>query len=249
PPSRAGVVRRQFGSLLETMPPPARRRARESAQPRRSRVARPLQSAAAAPEGCSRYPRRTREREREGAAWRRATIPARRRTARPPPATTAGARRCGASTPPAWRRSWRRCAPWWAPWPGTPPARSGARPCSTPCTRSAARPEPTASASSATSPPPGRPCSARARASRPCAASSIASTPRPGPRWPGRTDLPPLEESLLTPTPAGARVLVVDDDPDVLIFVRQVLTHSGFEVHTAGDGRLAVDRAGAGPLG
>jgi len=41
-------------------------------------------------------------------------------------------------------------------------------------------------------------------------------------------------------------VLVVDDDPDVLIFVRQVLTHSGFEVHTAGDGRLAVDRVAAG---
>src|SRR4029078_11496643 len=49
-----------------------------------------------------------------------------------------------------------------------------------------------------------------------------------------------------TPTPAGARVLVVDDDPHVLIFVRQVLTHSGFEVHTAGDGRLAVDRVAAG---
>jgi EAL domain-containing protein (putative c-di-GMP-specific phosphodiesterase class I) len=42
------------------------------------------------------------------------------------------------------------------------------------------------------------------------------------------------------------RVLVVDDDPDILIFVREVLTHSGFEVHTAGDGRHAVDRVAQG---
>lgn len=45
---------------------------------------------------------------------------------------------------------------------------------------------------------------------------------------------------------AAGRVLVVDDDPDILIFVREVLTHSGFEVHTAGNGRHAVDRVSQG---
>ena len=45
---------------------------------------------------------------------------------------------------------------------------------------------------------------------------------------------------------AAGRVLVVDDDPDILIFVREVLTHSGFEVHTAGNGPHAVERVAQG---
>jgi EAL domain-containing protein (putative c-di-GMP-specific phosphodiesterase class I) len=44
----------------------------------------------------------------------------------------------------------------------------------------------------------------------------------------------------------AGRVLVVDDDPDILIFVREVLTHSGFEVHTAGSGGHAVERVAQG---
>ena len=45
---------------------------------------------------------------------------------------------------------------------------------------------------------------------------------------------------------AAGRVLVVDDDPDILIFVSEVLTHSGFEVHTAGNGPHAVERVAQG---
>jgi CheY-like chemotaxis protein len=38
-----------------------------------------------------------------------------------------------------------------------------------------------------------------------------------------------------------ARVLVVDDDPSVLVLVETVLRHAGFEVATAPDGKVALE--------
>lgn len=50
-----------------------------------------------------------------------------------------------------------------------------------------------------------------------------------------------------TPTPdagdaqVGGRVLVVDDDEQILRIARRILESSGFEIVTAGDGREALD--------
>jgi CheY-like chemotaxis protein len=43
------------------------------------------------------------------------------------------------------------------------------------------------------------------------------------------------------------RVLVIDDDPDVLGFVKRSLEAEGFEVRTAGSGRAGLDAATAAP--
>jgi len=43
------------------------------------------------------------------------------------------------------------------------------------------------------------------------------------------------------------RILVVDDDPDILGFVRLNLELDGFEVELAGGGREALEKAAAAP--
>lgn len=43
------------------------------------------------------------------------------------------------------------------------------------------------------------------------------------------------------------RILVVDDDPDILQFVQMNLELDGFRVETAGDGRRALEQASANP--
>jgi two-component system chemotaxis response regulator CheY len=45
---------------------------------------------------------------------------------------------------------------------------------------------------------------------------------------------------------AACRVLVVDDDPDLLDVVRLILEDEGCEVHTAQDGQRALDALRAG---
>lgn len=46
---------------------------------------------------------------------------------------------------------------------------------------------------------------------------------------------------------AGARILVVDDEPHIVELVRYNLTHAGFTVEGASDGPDALERAGANP--
>jgi CheY-like chemotaxis protein len=46
-----------------------------------------------------------------------------------------------------------------------------------------------------------------------------------------------------TPTLAGRRILVVDDEPDVLVFYRSVLEDHGAAILEAGDGDLAIEIA------
>ena len=43
------------------------------------------------------------------------------------------------------------------------------------------------------------------------------------------------------------RILVVDDDPDILQFVQMNLELDGFEVELAGGGREALEKAAAAP--
>jgi DNA-binding response OmpR family regulator len=43
-------------------------------------------------------------------------------------------------------------------------------------------------------------------------------------------------------------ILVVDDDADIRQLVTELLRLSGYDVSTAGNGRQALDRLGAGPL-
>ena len=51
-------------------------------------------------------------------------------------------------------------------------------------------------------------------------------------------NLPPQEASSTVPNPAsGARILVVDDDGQILQLVARFLRSNGFRVHTAPDGR------------
>jgi len=44
------------------------------------------------------------------------------------------------------------------------------------------------------------------------------------------------------------RILIVDDDPDILQFVRLNLELDGYEVELAGGGREALEKAAAAPL-
>ncbi len=53
-----------------------------------------------------------------------------------------------------------------------------------------------------------------------------------------------LERAAL---PAAARVLVVDDDPDIRALLRMILTDSGYEVDEAENGGVALDRMTARP--
>ena len=39
-----------------------------------------------------------------------------------------------------------------------------------------------------------------------------------------------------------ARILVIDDETDVRITVREILERAGFDVDTAGDGREGLDK-------
>ena len=43
--------------------------------------------------------------------------------------------------------------------------------------------------------------------------------------------------------PRSAKVLVVDDDPEILKMLKMRLSNSGYDVSTAADGQQAVDRA------
>lgn len=45
------------------------------------------------------------------------------------------------------------------------------------------------------------------------------------------------------PTPAAPRLLVVDDEPAVLAFIREALTDEGYTVQTAGNGEEALQLA------
>jgi two-component system NtrC family sensor kinase len=49
-----------------------------------------------------------------------------------------------------------------------------------------------------------------------------------------------------TPAPAGARVLVIDDEPHILHYMRATLEAWGHHVETAGDGAEGLERASAG---
>lgn len=46
-----------------------------------------------------------------------------------------------------------------------------------------------------------------------------------------------------------ARILVVDDEPDVLELERMILARAGYEVDVAGDGPLALQKLGAADEG
>ena len=39
------------------------------------------------------------------------------------------------------------------------------------------------------------------------------------------------------------RILLVDDEPDILEFIEYNLVKEGYDVHTAGNGRLGVEMA------
>ena len=52
----------------------------------------------------------------------------------------------------------------------------------------------------------------------------------------------------MTPLPPSLRVLVVDDQPNVLSLIRDLLIADGHEVETLADGRQALARATAAPF-
>ena len=47
---------------------------------------------------------------------------------------------------------------------------------------------------------------------------------------------------------AGARILIVEDEPDIALGLQHDLQHEGYDVEVVGDGESAVERAGRGSL-
>ncbi len=44
-----------------------------------------------------------------------------------------------------------------------------------------------------------------------------------------------------------ARIMVVDDEPTIVLVLKEVLTDAGHEIITAGDGRLALEKLATSP--